>query len=98
MSEPVTITVPGDLIEAIAQRVAELLRTEDRESPGAASPWFDFESARAYLGFSRDTLYKLTAARAIPCRKKAGGQGLRFHRDELDAWMESAYPRLDRLP
>jgi excisionase family DNA binding protein len=60
------------------------------------SPWLTFEQARVYLGFSRDTLYKLTAARAVPCRKKLGGQGLRFHRDELDEWMRERYPRLDR--
>jgi excisionase family DNA binding protein len=45
----------------------------------------------AYLKFSRDRLYKLTAAKAIPCRKKLDGQGLLFHRDELDRWVEAAY-------
>ena len=96
MSEPLTLTLPPGLVEQIAQRIAELLdhRVVEEEH---RSPWLDFEAARAYLGFSRDTLYKLTAAGAIPCRKKAGGQGLRFHRDELDTWMEAAYPRLDRL-
>jgi len=90
-----TVEVPELLVEAIAQRVAQLLlRPTD---PALASPWLDFEQACAYLGFSRDSLYKLTAARAIPCRKKADGQGLRFHRGELDEWMETAYPRLDRL-
>jgi excisionase family DNA binding protein len=97
MSEPVTVTVPADLIEAVAQRVVDLLRSHDLHVREDGSPWLDFEAARAYLGFSRDTLYKLTAAHAIPCRKKVDGQGLRFHRGELDAWMESAYPRLDRL-
>ena len=57
----------------------------------AASPWLDFDAAAAYLGFSRDRLYKLTAARAIPCRKKRGGQGLLFRRDELDRWVENEY-------
>ena len=45
----------------------------------------------AYLGFSRDRLYKLTAARAIPFRKKREGQALLFHRDELDRWLEAEY-------
>jgi excisionase family DNA binding protein len=57
----------------------------------------DVDGACAYLGFGRNTLYKLSAAGAIPCRKKAGGQGLRFHREELDTWMEEQYPRVDRL-
>jgi excisionase family DNA binding protein len=55
------------------------------------SPWLDFEGAREYLRFSRDQLYKLTAARAIPFRKRRGGQGLLFHRDELDRWLQAAY-------
>jgi excisionase family DNA binding protein len=56
-----------------------------------------FDQACAYLGFSRDTLYKLTAAKAIPVRKKQEGQGLRFRREELDDWMDIQYPRVDRL-
>ena len=91
MSEPLPLLVPAELVEAIAHRVAELLR-EPAEQP---SPWLDFAGACAYLGFSRDRLYKLTAAGAIPCRKKRGGQGLLFHREELDAWIETAYERLD---
>jgi predicted DNA-binding transcriptional regulator AlpA len=93
-----TVTLPEGLVEAIAQRVTELLREPwlVDEHP-VASPWLDVDAACAHLGFSRDRLYKLTAARAIPCRKKRGGQGLRFHGGELDAWMQTEYPRLDRL-
>jgi excisionase family DNA binding protein len=90
-----SVTLPAELLEALAQRVVELI--SERGQTDATSPWLDLEGACVYLGFSRDALYKLTAARAIPCRKKAGGQGLRFHRAELDAWMEARYPRLDRL-
>ena len=61
-------------------------------SPAAPTPWLDFDAALAYLGFSRDRLYKLTAARAIPFRKKRDGQGLLFHRGELDRWLEQEYP------
>jgi excisionase family DNA binding protein len=96
VSEPLILTLPPELVEQVAQRVAHLLHAKTQSAePG--SPWLDFDGACAYLGFSRDQLYKLTAARAIPCRRKAGGQGLRFHRAELDAWMENRYPRLDRL-
>ena len=89
-----TYEIPEQLVEAIAARVAELVTAA---SPEPVSPWLDMDGACAYLGFSRDTLYRLTAARAIPCRKKANGQGLRFRRDELDEWMDEQYPRLDRL-
>jgi excisionase family DNA binding protein len=102
MSEPpnsnddLVLRLPLELLDALATRIAAKLRAELDHEAEPGSPWLDFEAARAYLGFSRDQLYKLSAARAIPCRKKAGGQGLRFHRDELDAWMENQYPRLDR--
>jgi excisionase family DNA binding protein len=93
----ITFELPEALLDAIAQRVADLLRAAAAADVAPISPWLDAPAACAYLGLSRDALYKLTAARAIPFRKKAGGQGLRFHRDELDGWMETQYPRLDRL-
>ena len=96
MSEQITLTLPAERLDALAARVAALLDPPGRDTqPG--SPWLDVAAACAYTGLSKDALYKLTAARAIPFRKKAGGQGLRFHRDELDAWMEAQYPRVDRL-
>ena len=96
MNESLKLAIPLELVEAVAERLAELLqRTQPEEQ--AASPWLDVAGACAYLGFTRNTLYRLTAARAIPCRKKIDGQGLRFHREELDTWMDEQYPRLDRV-
>jgi excisionase family DNA binding protein len=85
-----TISVPEPVLRELAEQVATLV-TEQLAPPQSVSPWLDAEGAMAYLGFSRDRLYKLTAAKAIPYRKKHGGQGLLFHRDELDRWVESAY-------
>ena len=82
------------LAEAIAVRVADQLR-DPQGNADLPSPWLDFAAAMAYTGFSRDRLYKLTAAKAIPHRKKRDGQGLLFHRDELDAWISENYPRQD---
>jgi excisionase family DNA binding protein len=85
---------PDELVEAIAQRTAALVHEQITQAcPGVASPWLDFNAAVTYLGFSQNQLYKLTAAKAIPFRKKDGGQALLFHRDELDNWLESHYPR-----
>ncbi len=94
------VGVLGQLIEAVADRISDNIAAslQQRAEPPTGSPWLDFNQARAYLGFSRDRLYKLTAARAIPCRKRPDGQRLIFHRDELDHWLETTYPRLDRLP
>ena len=98
MSEALAIGIPEQLVEAIAKRVAELVGRDCLDEQRPNSPWLDFEGACTYLGFSRHALYRLTAARAVPVRKKLNGQGLRFHRGELDAWMEEHYPRLDHLP
>jgi excisionase family DNA binding protein len=91
--------IPDELLEKLANEIAARLRQPANDAAGdtSVSPWLTFEQAREYLGFSRDALYKLTAAKAIPVRKKHDGQGLRFHRDELDHWMQTQYPRLDRL-
>jgi excisionase family DNA binding protein len=87
-----SVTLPDELLQAAAERVAELLLERLPPSSASAWPWLDFDAAQAYLGFSRDRLYKLTAARAIPFRKKRDGQGLLFHRGELDRWLEREYP------
>ena len=93
-----SLAVPEQLLERLADQIAARIQQRTGDAASAAgSPWLTFEQAREYLGFSRDTLYKLTAAKAIPVRKKQHGQGLRFHRDELDCWMRETYPRLDRL-
>jgi len=89
MPSELTLTVPDELLDMLARRIARLV--SDREPQASASPWLDVEAALEYLPFSRDQLYKLTSARAIPFRKKRGGQGLLFHRGELDRWLEAAY-------
>jgi excisionase family DNA binding protein len=92
-----SFVIPDELLEQLAEQIAARLRQPVYEDANpSVSPWLTFEQAREYLGFSRDALYKLTAAKAIPVRKKQDGQGLRFRRDELDQWMCDTYPRLDR--
>jgi excisionase family DNA binding protein len=85
------LLVPDELLHTLAEQTAQLVAERLQPAPQTGSPWLDFEGAIAYLGFSRDRLYKLTAARAIPFRKKRDGQGLLFHRDELDRWVEAEY-------
>ena len=86
-----TVTLPDQLLQRVADLVAEQVVAR-LALPVAPSPWLDFEAALEYLGFTRNKLYKLTAAGAIPFRKKQKGQGLLFHRDELDRWVEREYP------
>ena len=84
-----SLHVPEELLQTLAELVAA--RVCKQLPARVQSPWLDFEGAREHLHFSRDQLYKLTAARAIPLRKRRGGQRLLFHRDELDRWLETAY-------
>ncbi len=84
-----SLHLPEELLEGLAELIAARVGTRLPARP--ESPWLDFEGAREYLRFSRDQLYKLTAARAIPFRKKRDGQGLLFRRDELDRWLRAAY-------
>jgi excisionase family DNA binding protein len=96
MAEPLTLTLPAELVEQLAAQVADLVAARLSAAQPAASPWMNFQQACSYLGFSKDKLYRLCAARAIAVRKKENGQGLLFHRDELDDWLRHSYPRLDR--
>jgi len=89
--QELALVVPDELLQALAERTAALLAERLAPAPHTESPWLDSDGAMAYLGFPRDRLYKLTAARAIPFRKKRDGQGLLFHRDELDRWVEAEY-------
>ena len=90
-AEPaIALGVSEQLLDALAERVARLVVMR-LEQPQPASPWLDVEGALEFLPFSRDQLYKLTSARAIPFRKKRGGQGLLFHRGELERWLEAEY-------
>jgi predicted DNA-binding transcriptional regulator AlpA len=86
----VQIALPDALLDALAEQVARRVAAR-LEQPQPVSPWLDVEGALAFLPFSRDQLYKLTSARAIPFRKKRGGQGLLFHRGELERWLEAEY-------
>jgi predicted DNA-binding transcriptional regulator AlpA len=84
------LAFPEELLETLADRIARRVASR-LEPPPSASPWLDVDAALQYLPFSRDQLYKLTSAKAIPFRKKRDGQGLLFHRGELERWLETAY-------
>ena len=85
-----TITVPDELLTLLANRIAAHIPTA-APAPAAASPWLGAAAAAAYIGIPRNQLYKLTAANAIPVHRKRRGQGLRFRREELDAWLHAEY-------
>jgi hypothetical protein len=69
---PLALTLPPEMLEAIAVRVAELL--------GPASPWMTRKEAAAYLHVPVSRLEK---DEQVPCHRD-GGRVL-YHRGELDS-------------
>jgi excisionase family DNA binding protein len=51
------------------------------------SPYFDYEEASAYCNLHRTTIWR--AMRAGALRSSGPGSAVRFHKDDLDAWMRS---------
>jgi excisionase family DNA binding protein len=75
--DPITITITPEILEAIAQRAAEILL--DRNANGG-SPWLTRSEAADYLRLPNSRLEK---DRTIPCHRE--GRRVLYHRDELDS-------------
>jgi excisionase family DNA binding protein len=83
----VALVIPPSLIDALARRTAALiLGALEERSCANPSPYLTVSDAARYLGWPRERIYKLTAAKAIP-HFKHGGR-LLFRPSELDRWME----------
>jgi hypothetical protein len=81
VTSPLELTLPAEVLEAIAVRVAELL--EERAAP--ASPWLTRVEAARYLALPVSRLEK---DRAIPCHRD--GRRVLYHRGELDRYLLDA--------
>jgi excisionase family DNA binding protein len=81
--------------EQKGERVAAITTTERKGGKEAAatataaesSPYYTYEQAAAYCNVERTTLYR--AMRGGRLRASGPGTAVRFHRDELDRWMDS---------
>jgi excisionase family DNA binding protein len=79
-----SLTLPPDALEAIAQRAAEILAQQIGNQP--TSPYLNVDEAAAYLRCSRQAIYDRVSQRALePARD---GRRLLFHRDQLDAYLQ----------
>jgi len=79
-----TLTFAPEFVEAIAERVADLL--DKRTTPGTQSPWLDVEQAADYLAADKQRIYDLTHAGTLqPARD---GRRLLFRREWLDDYLE----------
>jgi hypothetical protein len=73
MSDPLALMLPPETLEAIAQRVAELLRP--------VSPWMTRREASEYLHLP---LSRLQKDRSIPCHRD--GHRVLYNRQEVDSY------------
>jgi excisionase family DNA binding protein len=57
------------------------------EATVTASPYLDYGQAAAYCNMDRTTLWR--AVKSGRLHASGPGRAVRFHRDELDRWMDS---------
>jgi excisionase family DNA binding protein len=57
------------------------------EATATESPYLDYGQAGAYCNVDRTTIWR--AVRSGRLRASGPGRAVRFHRDELDRWMNS---------
>jgi excisionase family DNA binding protein len=86
-------TLPAELLDALAERVATRLASDGRLA--RRTSYLTADEAAEYLGFRVKRIYNLTSRGEIPHRKQDGR--LLFKRDELDAWMDQFYVGPDWL-
>jgi hypothetical protein len=83
IAAPLTLPLPPELVEQIAQRAAEMVAAQ-RLGP---EPWLTAEQAAAHLAISTSQLYSLCSARRVngfPVTKE--GSRSYFKASELDRW------------
>lgn len=61
-------------------------------APAVDTPWMTRREAAAYCRVSLETFDRWVKDSAVPKRKAAGTQSVRFHRDDLDALMIPVQP------
>lgn len=86
------VVVTPELIDAIASRVADMLNRPEPEA------WIGADEAARHIGCPRSRIYRLVSQsrsreRSNPIPFVKDGQGLRFRRSDLDAWLERGGPR-----
>jgi excisionase family DNA binding protein len=57
------------------------------EATKTDSPYLDYAAAAAYCNVDRTTIWR--AVKAGRLRAYGPGRAVRFHRDELDRWMDT---------
>src|ERR1700676_1244248 len=71
-----------------AAAVCKELNAKEFAKLGEPRTWFDLQGAAAYLAVSEQTLSRYVEERTAPPSVKVGN-GRRFHRSDLDAWIRA---------
>jgi len=77
------MALPPELVDTLAERVAELL--EERR-PSAMEAYMDVPGAAAFLACPASRVYALASAGRIPVHRD--GSRLLFRPEELRAWVD----------
>ena len=77
--------LPAEVVREIAARIAGELSNQ----PSHWSPWFTPKDAAAYLSMSLRGLEDMRARGEGPKFAKVGSRLVRYHRADLDAWLQS---------
>jgi len=75
-----SLAVPPELVEAVAERVAEVLA---ERAPTASDGYLGVEEAAAYLASPKSRVYELVAAKRV--RHYRDGRRVLFKAEDLDA-------------
>lgn len=59
------------------------------ENPAMERRWLSVDEAAAYLGISRETVYKWVGRKQMPAHKV--GRLWKFQAEELDAWVRAGH-------
>lgn len=81
-SSPLALVLPGELVEAVARRVAELVVPSENQ-PGER--WIDVQQAAEHLACRPHRIYDLVRRRKVRFRKD--GARLLFRRSDLDQYV-----------
>ena len=72
MGAPTSLLTVKSLEPLVSATVAQVLCALDARTPARSTPWMTLPEACEYLRWSKDRVYKLTSARAIPHVKHEG--------------------------
>jgi hypothetical protein len=81
------LSLPPELVEAIAQRAADILVEREAAAAGEERRWLTIPDAMAYTGFPRQWFYDARSSGRLA--KHGAGRKAVIDRHELDALIEA---------